>query len=169
MLLVNTSTKHNKGFTLIELIVVIIIMGILSVTVLPNFFTSKGYEEYSYRGEVITKLRSIQLRAMQQSSAQAPCVALDNDHLGVPSVFLSSCTGAFSFDSDYGQNVDDTLEVKVDSNHQVVFSMDTGSVPFGFDKWGKPTTGCSGGCVIAIQGQDLLKIQIESEGYIHVL
>ncbi len=169
MFLLNRSRQPNKGFTLIELIVVIIIIGILSVTVLPQFFTSKGFEEYAYRGEVITKLRSIQLRAMQQGAGQAPCVGLDSKHLGVPSDFALSCTGSFSFDSDYGQDIEDTLEIKVDSLHDVTFTMEVGSVPFGFDKWGRPTTGCDGGCVIRIQGLDLLKVEIESEGYIHAL
>ncbi|MFQ6612738.1 MAG: type II secretion system protein, partial [Fidelibacterota bacterium] len=39
-------TKHNEGFTLIELIMVIVILGILAATVVPKFFdfTTKAHE-----------------------------------------------------------------------------------------------------------------------------
>ena len=57
---------NNKGFTLIELIVVIVLLSIVSATVLPKFLSSKGFEEYTYRDELIIKLRAIQLRTMQQ-------------------------------------------------------------------------------------------------------
>ncbi len=155
--------KIQQGFTLLELIVVIIIIGVLSVTVLPRFMDSKGFEEYSYRGEIITKLRAIQLRAMQEESSR--CVALNDKHFGEP----SSCdvnTGAFNFSSDYGQDIEDVLEIKVQSNHSVTFSMKTGSVPFSFDKLGRPV-GCSGKCEIRITGSEELLVIIESEGFIH--
>ena len=60
--------KNEYGFTLIELIVVIILISIMAVTVLPKFFTSNGFEEFTYRDELITKLRAIQLRSMQQTT-----------------------------------------------------------------------------------------------------
>ena len=64
------SVNHKKelAFTLIELIVVIILISIMAVTVLPKFFTSNGFEEFTYRDELITKLRAIQLRSMQQTT-----------------------------------------------------------------------------------------------------
>ena len=64
-----SSIKVAHGFTLIELIIVIIILGILSVTVMPKFFTSKGFSEYAYRTDVIAKLRLIQTKAMQQTDS----------------------------------------------------------------------------------------------------
>ncbi|MCL1059593.1 type II secretion system GspH family protein [Shewanella gelidimarina] len=38
----NASLSHHSGFTLIELVVVIIILGILSVTALPKFINMKS-------------------------------------------------------------------------------------------------------------------------------
>ena len=63
------STTSNKiiGFTTIELVVTLIILGILSATIIPKFFTSNGFEEYAYRTEIISTLRAVQLRAMQQA------------------------------------------------------------------------------------------------------
>ncbi len=166
-----TSSKHQYGFTLIELVVVIIIIGVLSVTVLPKFFNSKGFEEYAYRSEIVTKLRSIQLRAMQQSAANALCVGVSSNgkNFGVPTSFNSNCTGGVSFDSNYGSSLNSTLEIAVNAKHDVTIAFANGSSPFGFDKWGRPITGCLGGCVININGSDTLQVRIESEGYIHAL
>lgn len=159
----------SKGFTLLELIVVIIIIGILAVSVLPRFFTSQGYEEYAYRGEVISTLRATQLRAMQQNAAY--CIGVNSKNLGVmwdgSGNRLTACPGAVSFPSNYGQNFDDTLEVAIESGHQVTFSIDGGSGLFAFDKLGRPNGDCTGGCIIAIAGSDNLTVAIESEGYIH--
>lgn len=61
--------KVNRGFTIIELVLVIVLMGILSVTVAPKLFSSNGFDEYAYQAEIISVLRSAQLRAMQQTQS----------------------------------------------------------------------------------------------------
>jgi MSHA pilin protein MshC len=60
-----------RGFSLIELLMVLLILAIISITVLPKFFTSKGFAEYAYQDDVITKLRLIQTQAMQQTNNNA--------------------------------------------------------------------------------------------------
>jgi len=169
---INTKLQH-KGFTLIELVVVIIIIGILSVTVLPKFFSSKGFEEYTYRTEIISTLRAVQLRAMQQS--ESFCVGMNSTHLGVvwdntnQRITASSpdCTTPFIFNSVYAESESDTLEVKVESNHSVTFTMARGTLPLTFDNWGRPNSCPNNGCLIEITGSDTLSVVIESQGYIH--
>lgn len=60
--------KSNKGFTLLELVVVMVVIGILSVTIVPKMFSTGGFDEIGYQSELITKLRSIQLRYMHNST-----------------------------------------------------------------------------------------------------
>lgn len=63
MLTKPTSYKIT-GFTLVELIVVILIIGILSISIAPRFFTVSSYENRKASDELLTALRYTQQIAM---------------------------------------------------------------------------------------------------------
>jgi MSHA pilin protein MshC len=154
-------SDHN-GFTMIELIVVIIILSILAVTVAPKFFNSTGFQEYTYQAEVITKLRSIQLRAMQQTNNSNEChtVLVTKSALGIPKPCDSTLPDDWQgIDEDTGEG---TTIIKIEDNHQVTFGPE---FSFTFDSMGRPSCGTS--CSINVTGDNSLTIKIESEGYIH--
>lgn len=147
--------RYHRGFTLIELVIVIIILGILSVTVVPKFFTSNGFTEYAYRTDVIAKLRLIQTRAMQQVNDSCHQIMISADKLGkvtcdTPPAYMEKKA---------------TLVV-IDNNDNVTFSP-TG-LTFSFDSLGRPQD-CNQPCEISISGDQELKVSIEAEGYIHAL
>jgi MSHA pilin protein MshC len=153
--------SFSKGFSLIELVVVILLLTILSVTVLPKFFTSEGFAEYAYQDDVIAKLRLVQTKAMQQtdltdSDINSDChsVFLTTSQLAT----LASCTSA------------DNTSVSIDSSDQVTFSSNFDSDILVFDSMGRPNT-CAGGapCEITITGTGSIVVRIGSEGYIHAI
>ena len=167
----NVNNLKNKslsqGFTLIELIIVIIILGILSVTVAPKFFTAKGFSEYGYRTDVIAKLRLIQLKAMQQTQAipqadNSYChrVLLTTTKLGTP----DDCHDTPSFNSPWQ---DSATKVQIADQDKVTFSSNITNNSFLFDSMGRPS--CTAPCQITITGEQTISVQIESEGYIHAL
>lgn len=63
--------NKQYGFTLIELVATIILLGIIAVTVVPKFFTRSGFAEYALRDEVVSLLRFAQQRAMYDHSPNA--------------------------------------------------------------------------------------------------
>jgi MSHA pilin protein MshC len=137
--------SNTKGFTLIELITVIIIIGILAASVVPKFFSSSGYEEYTYRSETIALLRATQLRAMQQKNLTNSCHVVT-----IASKTISDACGH---------------TVQVENNHDVTFSSANATISFDHDG----ITNCGASCLISINGTKVLEIKIETQGYIHGL
>jgi MSHA pilin protein MshC len=151
--------RTNKGFTIIELVLVIVLLGVLSVTVVPKLFGSNGFEEYVYQAEVIATLRSIQLRAMQQTSIgsnECHTVIITSNLLTVD----DNCVA--NSENSVGDALS-KLSVEIETNHSVTFSPD---MSFSFDDMGRPLS-CSDECIITLVGNDNIRVTIESEGFIH--
>ena len=60
------SLKKHIGFTLVELIVVILITGILSVSIAPRFFGVAAYENRKVTDQLLSALRYSQQMAMNR-------------------------------------------------------------------------------------------------------
>ncbi len=56
--------SNNNGFTIVELVVVIIVLGIIAAIAAPKFFDLKGYEELAFKDELVSALRFAQKRAV---------------------------------------------------------------------------------------------------------
>ncbi len=157
----------SLGFTIIELVTVIVLLGILTTVVLPKFTGSSSFEAHPYRIQLISALRLVQQRAMHQTNASdGYChqLVIDTKRYGIPN--RVSCTTSFT-----GWQPGAT-GINVESNHNVTFAVVSASTPtsIGFDRMGRPSNDCDGGCTINISGGgETIAIQIESEGYIHAL
>jgi MSHA pilin protein MshC len=55
---------NNRGFTIVELVVVIIILGIISAVAAPRFFDLQDYKEIAFKDELVSALRFAQKRAV---------------------------------------------------------------------------------------------------------
>lgn len=150
----------NQGFTLIELILVILLLGIMAATVIPKMSTSSGYAEHGYINEVVTKLRAIQLRAMQNTD-DVLAGNVDCRNVTITSKTLFNDTSCDLWGSSSTAVVIDEADINFDLNQDTTFS---------FDGWGRPVGCVSSPCVIMINGREGdLTVHIESEGFIHVL
>lgn len=74
---------HNKssGFTLIELVATIIVIGVLSVTVLPRFSDRSGMAEYALRDELVSLTQHAQQRAMFDHSGACYSLSIQADRV----------------------------------------------------------------------------------------
>lgn len=57
-----------QAMTLVELLVVIIIIGIISVTAAPALFGRGGFTQQTFQAELMSALRVVQQRAMQDTT-----------------------------------------------------------------------------------------------------
>ena len=182
-----TKYLSQKGFTLIELIVVVILISIMAITVLPKFLSSNGFEEYTYRDELITKLKAIQLRSMQQTNGTT-CrhIQITPNLIGLQ----DTVPAGNAVERCRTSNVDhpelcyttnnkticyagDTTTVKVESKHNVIFTIPDGTTQFTFSPLGRPEApGCGDEntlceLILTVVGENSLEIEINREGYIH--
>jgi len=92
-----------SGFTLVELVLVIVLIGVLAVTAAPRFFTASGYDQIAARDELIQLLRQAQLQSMNNST-ECQVVHFKENQSRIPSS-ITECAVAvngeqlLSFDS----------------------------------------------------------------------
>jgi len=160
------------GFTLIELIITLIILGTLSVTVVPKFFGPALFDSYTARDQVMSALRTMQLRAMQMTNtAKCHQFIISTSQISPPSPEDTSYYNCADADINTANAADnpDYLTVVLDSNRTDV-TFDTKSAGNGiftrikFNNLGQPElnlgtcaiTGCKitvGEVAICISGQ----------------
>lgn len=174
--------KHSYGFTLIELIIVVILLGIISVTALPRFTGKSGAEETTTQDQMISVLRRMQNQAMQQTSA-AFChqLLLTQTQLGAPNINPCDAVPA-NTQLTTAANPDSGLQFRLNANSGIglrVFNhtnpasgtVQTLPFSFRFNSLGQAVDNSrarfQNGLQIQIAGAVTYSVCIESEGYIH--
>ncbi|NRA54587.1 MAG: type II secretion system protein [Gammaproteobacteria bacterium] len=150
--------KNQRGFTLVELVMTMILISILAVTVLPKLFGPSEFAVYAIRDQLIGQLRLSQLQALNRRGTTQNLL-VKPDKFGLA---RSTTDTETQLSSDENSIVDlDGVSIKLGASND--FSLR-------FDSHGKITAGsvsCDGGCTLTLIGSETLKITIESEGYVH--
>jgi MSHA pilin protein MshC len=158
--------QNKSGFTLIELVIVIILLGILSATAIPRLIGNKGFEAQTYRDQLQQLLKTVQQQAM---SCDATC---RNARTANP----YACNRVIITTTRYGipSNCGTLLPATFAAPHLGMSSTEANgtSVRFSsriveFNSLGINTNDCTSGCNISISGEQTLWLRIESQGFIH--
>ncbi len=152
-------SKQN-GFTLIELIVVIVVIGILAVSAAPKLLTKNEFSSVAVRDQLISELRLAQLRAMNDRSVCYAVQVTSVDYGIYTTLTNDDCDSTYTLASSktsYGDGA--SVSIGGDTTPQIQF-----------DTSGRPSGGnCTPGslCTVNITGEDAVSLCIESEGYVH--
>lgn len=144
-----------RGFTLIELVVVIVILGVLAISVLPRFFDRQLFEARGFHDETVGLLRYGQKSAIAQR--RTVCVSF-----GSSSASLSIASQANSDTCDLGlAGPTGSVPFSIQAASGIAYS----STPddFRFDSRGHASTGQS----IQVAGVNEAIVIEAATGYVH--
>lgn len=149
--------NNNQGFTLVELVTTMILIGILAVTVFPRLINVSGYSAYSVRNEVISELRAAQQRAVNNSDL---CLRVNFNVTGYAVQQADRTAGCDTY-SNIGNAYtwqDDLVVTSRGSQNFNVFFDPLGGIEL--------SNLCIGDC-ITIVADDTVKIKLSAAGYIN--
>ena len=163
--------NNDNGFTLIELVVVILVLTILSVFALPDLSSADEYSASTDRDQLVSLLRSVQTRAMQNtenigSSNTKKCygVSFTNTNIGMLAQNNDgSCQANFITESNA---TDGYLNLRVSTNYVALNSANAVVTAISFDDFGRPFPQSRYRITFSTD-QSTQSACIESEGYIH--
>ncbi|MBU2933592.1 prepilin-type N-terminal cleavage/methylation domain-containing protein [Vibrio cyclitrophicus] len=155
--------KLNKGFTLVELIVVVLLLAIISATAISRFGGRQVYELYALQEQASSVIRQIQLNRMQSN--------MDMSVSGAESLRLvaaNNCIGSQSA----CDNLSETRSDVIASDDYSFSSVPTSSYtsPIEFNLLGNPENTASSGVQITISSNnssDKAWVCINSQGFVY--
>jgi len=102
--IVKTNTQNNKGFTLIELIMVTIILGILAAVAIPRYMATVTQAEEAAEDAVIASIKAgLETHATEQLMANGRRSWPDNPFTGLetkPALYLHSVVNGETVSTD---------------------------------------------------------------------
>ncbi|QUM78269.1 prepilin-type N-terminal cleavage/methylation domain-containing protein [Moritella sp. 24] len=162
------------GFTLIELVVIILLTGILAATAIPKFIGQDGFETETYRDQLLQLTKTVQQQAMSCGEA-CRSTRVDNPYacnrvvitpsrFGIPTNCGSTLPNTFAAPH-LGMSITEAATTSVNFS----ISNTIGTTVIEFNSFGVES-GCDVnnlGCTIYIKGSDTLQLNIEAQGFIH--
>ena len=152
--------RFALGFTLMELILVIVLLSIVALSASSSFIGKGSFSAYALQDQAISVIRQVQLNRMQSNIDGTD----DNFRLQVSGACIGSVAACASTDDER----DSRSDFVIDDSAQ--FSLSAGvTSPIDFDLLGNPLNSANSGLVILIQdknGDSRCEVEINGQGYV---
>jgi MSHA pilin protein MshC len=159
---VGFSMTQHSGFTLVELVTTMILIGILAVTALPRFIGPTSYSAYSLRSEFLAELRLVQQLALNNTDRCYRLQVTANQYQLTHFTNRTgpTCGGAIA-------RVDDP-QLLAGGARLVLLDTNSDSFNIDFDINGRPQLNCNANnnCIQTVADESLV-IAISAEGYMY--
>ena len=155
--------RFAKGFSLVELVVTLLVVGILAVTVAPRMFAIQGFDARGFYDETMSILRYAQKTAIAQR--RTVCVAFTANSA---TLTIAAAAGATACAGNALTGPNGVAPYSVTARNNVTYSATPSS--FNFDARGRPID--AAGSLVTISPIQISgntnTITIEAEtGYVH--
>ncbi|WP_417344923.1 pilus assembly FimT family protein [Ferrimonas sp.] len=155
--------RQNRGFTLVELVTIILLVTILSVAAMTRFLGADQFAVRAAQDQLLSELSYLQQLSLAGQSCQ---LSVAPRGFWLPASCGSPARQSRQEQCDSG----DTITNGVCLNDGVGLNMaGTTTFTLGMDDLGR-VTGCTltgGICRLTLTGTETLGVCIETEGYIH--
>jgi MSHA pilin protein MshC len=173
--------QAQQGFTLVELVTVVIVLGILALSVAPKFVGPSGFTEYALQKRIVASLRNIQQKSMYDTRSSF-CYQLNVVTGSATSAAFGPSTASYTNGNETAScstTIDNTsasflrTQGSEISDNGLSFSATDGSSPITyirFDNMGRPLTSagtCATGCSLTFSGQSAATTCISDQGFVH--
>ncbi|WP_158144321.1 type II secretion system protein [Vibrio metschnikovii] len=155
------SLRRTLGFTLVELIVVILLLGILSAYAASRYSGTSSVAALTTQQEILASLRLTQNRAMQRTGYCNRWLVTANQAGQISSQAVAgSCSSIFAA-------VDNDAS-RVEAPSGVTLSLSTPNGYLDFDSLGRAAQCSASPCTVTISStHDQRQVCINTEGYIY--
>ncbi len=148
-------SSRPAGFTLVELVAIILLAGILASVAAPRFFNATTFTSRGYADEAAGFLRYAQKLAIARRSAVT--IQIDATGLSLCSAAGTPCADAHPWPGPQGET---PYRAEVPNG----VSLSTSAASFSYDPRGQPSTGVT----LTLTGDTLRTLTVEPEtGYVY--